>query len=275
MNPWLETLGVILVCVSGISLGRRFSGLPRPYWLLGYVLSAALIAVLLAAKHSSSLQVLPALSWVATSRAKFVILSLAVTTGLTTPLSRLPRKSEKLLTCIVMTVVVSWFSVLPFLTPALIKGRLANLSTRFDSDGVCLQGTSYTCGPAAAVTALEKLGLHGSEGEIAILAHCSPVSGTLPGCLSAALRDRYAGQGLKCRYGYFDSIAQLKKAGITLAVVKDAFLLDHCVTVLEVSDYVVTVADPMTGLRSLSHKQFERIWRFCGIVLNRDSAESI
>ncbi len=270
MNPWLETLGVILLCLCGIGLGRLFSSFPKHYWLLGYVLSAALVAVLLAAKHSSSLQLLPALSWIAASRAKFVILALAVTTGLTSPLSRLPRKSEKLLTCIVMAVVVSWFSVLPFLTPALIKGRLANLSTRLDSDGVCLQGTSYTCGPAAAVTALNKLGLHASEGEIAILAHCSPVSGTLPACLSAALRDRYAGQGLKCRYDYFDSIAQLKKAGITLAVVKDAFLLDHCVTVLEVSDQAVTIADPTVGLRSLPHRQFEKVWRFSGIILNRD-----
>jgi hypothetical protein len=270
MNPWLETLGVILVCVCGISLGRLFWSFPKPYWSLGYILASVLIAVLLIAKHNGALQILPVLSWIATSRAKFVILSLAVTTGLTSPLSRLPRKSEKLLVCIVMVVVVSWFSVLPFLSAALIKGRLENLSTRFDSHGVCLQGTAYTCGPAAAVTALEKLGLSANEGEIALLAHCSPVTGTLPACLCAALADRYAGQGLVCRYRYFNSISQLKKAGVTLAIIRDAFLLDHCVAVLEVSDHTVTVGDPMAGLRVIPHKQFEQIWRFSGIVLNRD-----
>jgi len=270
MNPWLETLGVILICLSGIFLGRLFSNSQKPYWSLGYILSSVLIAVLLAGRHNSPLHSLPPLAWIVASRTRFIILALAVTMGLTTPLSRLPRRSEKLLVCIVMAVVVGWFSVLPFLSTALIKSRLENLATRFDSDGVCRQATSYTCGPAATVTALKKLGLSANEGEIALLAHCSPITGTLPACLCAALRDRYGGQGLKCRYSYFDSVSQLKKAGVTLAVVKDAFLLDHCVAVLEVSDHTVTIADPMAGLRSMPPKQFEKIWRFSGVVLNRD-----
>jgi predicted double-glycine peptidase len=48
---------------------------------------------------------------------------------------------------------------LPFLVPALIKERLSNLTTRLDSNGICYQSTDYTCGPAAAVTALRRLGL--------------------------------------------------------------------------------------------------------------------
>jgi hypothetical protein len=270
MSTWLETVGVILICLCGIAIGRLFSSLPKPYWSLGYILSSALITVLLLARHNDSLGLLPALSWISASRAKFVILSLAATMGLTTPLSRLPGKSEKLLVAIVMAVVVGWFSVLPFLAPAMLRGRLANLSTRFDSDGVCLQATSYTCGPAAAVTALAKLGLSANEGEIALLAHCSPVTGTLPACLCAALVDRYGGQGLRCQYRHFDSISQLNKGGITLAIVRDAFMLDHCVAVLEVSDRTVTVADPMAGLSAIPRKQFEKTWRFSGVVLNRD-----
>lgn len=270
MNPWLETLGIILICLSGIYLGKLFSSFPKPYWSLGYILSSALIAVLVLARHNNSLGLGAVLSWITASRAKSVILSLAVTMGLTAPLSRLPRKSEKLLVWIVMTVVVGWFSVLPFLAPALLRGRLANLSTKFDSNGVCRQATSYTCGPAAAVTALAKLGLSANEGEIALLAHCSPVAGTLPACLCAALADRYAGQGLRCQYRHFDSISQLNKTGVTLAIVRDAFMLDHCVAVLEVSDRTVTVADPMAGLRTIPRKQFEKTWRFSGVVLNRD-----
>jgi hypothetical protein len=53
-----------------------------------------------------------------------------------------------------MVVVVVWFSVLPFLAPALVKGHLANLKTMVDSNGICFQTTDYTCGPAAAVTRL-------------------------------------------------------------------------------------------------------------------------
>ena len=183
MNPWFETLAVILVALLGILLGRVFSGLRRPYWTLGYFLPLLLIVFLVAVRCSDTLAFVWPFSWIAAGRAKFVILALAVTMGLTTPISRLPRKLEKLTICILMAVVVTWFSVLPFLVPALIKSHLSNLKTRIDSKGICFQTEDYTCGPAAAVTALRRLGLPAYEGEIAILSHTSPAVGTLPRCL--------------------------------------------------------------------------------------------
>jgi len=275
MNPWLETIGVVLMAMLGIAIGRVFSSFRRPFWTLGYFLPLALIVVLATPRYAGSLAFMPLFSSLTTGRVKFVILCLAVTMGLTTPLSRLPRKCEKFIICILMAVVVVWFSVLPFLVPALIKNHLLNLRTRVDSNGICFQATNYTCAPAAAVTALRKLGLPAQEGEIAVLSHSSPVAGTLPRCLYRALRNRYSADGLKCRYRHFDSLAELRDAGITLAVVRDTFLSDHCVAVLEVSDGMVTVADPVSGRMLISRKQFEKIWRFSGIVLKRDSTQSI
>ena len=274
MDPWLETIAVVLVALLGIVLGKAFSRIRRPSWTLGYFVPLVLIAVLVAPRYANSLAFVPPFYWF-TGRIKFVILCLAVTMGLTTPLSRLPRKCEKFMTCVLMAVVVTWFSVLPFLVPALIKDRLLNLRTSVDSDGVCLQTTDYTCAPAAAVTALGKLGLPANEGEIAVLSHSSPITGTLPRCLYTALRNRYSGDGLKCRYRYFNSLAELADAGITLVVVRNTFLTDHCVTVLDVSNGTVTVADPVAGRLLISQKHFEKIWRFSGIVLERDSAQSI
>ncbi len=273
MNPWLETIAVSIVVVSGIVLGRVFSGFRRPYWLGGYVLSALLITILLIARCNSALYFGQPLWWFIAGRAKFVILALATTIGLTTSLSRLPSKLERFAICTLMAVVVVWFSILPFLFPALIKDHLSNIETELDLDGICFQTTNYTCGPAAAVTALRRLGLPAQEGEIAVLAHTSPVTGTLPKCLYSALQNRYGADGLICQYQRFNSIAQLKNAGITLAVVKNAFLLDHCVAILEVSDQMVTVADPVLGKTSIPNKQFEKIWRFCGIVLKRNSIQ--
>ena len=155
-----------------------------------------------------------------------------------------------------------------------VKDELSNLKTIVNTNGICFQTTDYTCGPAAAVTALGKLGLSASEGEIAVLSHSSPVAGTLPACLRTALQNRYGADGLKSQYRHFDSIAQLRNAGITLAVVRDAFLSDHCVTVLEVSDRMVTIADPVLGKTLMSHEQFEKIWRFSGIVLKREPTQS-
>jgi len=273
MNPWLETIGIILVALLGIFLGRVFSRFRKAYWMMGYFLSLLLIVFLAVTRCSNSLAFVPPFVWTA-GRVKFVIFSLAVTMGLTTPLSRLPYKFEKVAIFILMVVVVGWFSVLPFLVPALIQGRLANLTTLIDSDGVCFQTTDYTCAPAAAVTVLRKLGLTAEEGEIAIISHTSPVAGTLPGCLQSALRNHYGDKGLRCQYRRFDSITQLKDAGLTLAVVKSAFLSDHCVAVLEVLDNTIIIADPVSGKMSLSYEQFEDIWRFSGIVLKRDSTHS-
>ncbi len=275
MSPWLETIGVILIALLGVFLGKVFSRPPKAiYWIIGYLLSASLILFLIITRYSNSLAFAPPLVWITAGRVKFVLFSLAVTIGLTSPLSRLPYKFEKAAIYILMVIVVVWFSVLPFLVPALIEDHLANLITQLDSNGICFQTTNYTCAPAAAVTALRKLGLPAQEGEIAVLSRTSSVTGTLPGCLEDALQNRYGNDGLRCQYRSFDSIAQLKDAGLTLAVVKSALLTDHCVAVLEVSDKMVTVADPVAGKKVLSHKQFEGIWRFSGIVLKRDSAQS-
>jgi hypothetical protein len=275
MNPWLETAGAILIAVFGVFAGRACSRFRKPWWVLGYVLPSMLIVMLAMVRFNNSLYFVSPFSWISVGRVRYVVLSLAVSMGLTVPLSRLPYKFEKLIVCLLMAGFVTWFSVLPFLVPALIKERLSNLQTKFDKNGVCRQSTDYTCGPAAAVTALEKLGLRADEGELAVLSYSSPVTGTLPACLSSALQDRYSAEGLSCRYRHFDSIAQLKNAGITLALVREAFLMDHCLAVLEVSDDAVTVADPVTGTRLMPYKQFEKIWRFCGIVLQRNSLKNI
>jgi hypothetical protein len=111
--------------------------------------------------------------------------------------------------------------------------------------------------------------LRGYEGELAILAHTSPVAGTLPSCLSDALKSKYGSMGLKCLYRHFDSIEELKNSGVTLAVVKSAFMVDHCVVILDVSNNKVTVADPVLGEISMPKELFEKIWQFSGIVLSR------
>ena len=128
---------------------------------------------------------------------------------------------------------------------------------------------------SAAVTALGRLGLAAEEGELAVLSYSSPITGTLPACLSSALQDRYRADGLRCHYRRFASIDQLRNIGITLAVVKETLFKDHCLAVLEVTEDAITVADPVTGVRLMPHRQFESIWRFSGIVLERDPLQSI
>jgi hypothetical protein len=233
----------------------------------------ALIGLLLAAPYVSIKAFVPIFTWISGGRARFVIIGLAATMGSMTLLGRLKYLVEKALVFVVMVGVVIWGAVLPFLVPALIRADLTSLQTRMDADNVCVQSTDYTCGPAAAVTALRQLGLPAYEGEIAVLSHTSPVAGTLPWCLYKAIQNRYGAEGLDCQFRHFDSISQLREADVTLAVVRDAFLLDHCVAILEVGNDTVTIADPVLGRQRMSHKDFEGVWRFYGIALKFGPAQ--
>jgi hypothetical protein len=275
MVPYFEAAGVILISVLSIILGRVFSGLKKPYWTFGYFFPCLFIAVLVIARLDDSLCFNRPFCWFVAGRSRYVVLSFAVCMGLTVPLSRLPRRFEKILVCILMFIFVTWFSVMPFLFPVILKGKLLSKATCYDKDGICRQTTNYTCGPAAAVTALEHLGLNAREGEIAVLSQSSPVVGTLPTMLCAALEKRFSQDGLRCEYRRFDSVEQLRKTGVTLVVIKEGFLLDHCIVVLEVLENTVAVADPMTGKELIPIEQFEKIWRFSGIILERETTQSI
>ncbi len=275
MDLLLETSIISTAVISGVLLSRKFSRLRAPYWACGYFISLILIALLLTGRYSMALSFVPPFSWAAAGRARFIVSAWAITMGLITPLSRLPHRSEKHIVCLLAFVFVTAFSIVPFLAPNFLRNDLSTLQTKVDSNGICFQSRSYTCGPAAAVTALRKLGFNAQEGEIAVLARSSPITGTLPRSLYSALQARYGSEGLKCRYRYFDSVSQLRGIGVTLAVVRDAFLIDHCVAVLDVSDRTVVIADPVLGKQLMSHEQFERMWRFTGIVLRRDVLGSI
>lgn len=275
MNPWFEIFCVIMFALSGAAAGRAFSRARRSIRVWGYILPFVLIAIILLAKYNSSLAFVPPFSWLTAGRIKYVVMSMVITIGLMTPLPHLPYKAERILTTILMVALVTCCSILPFLVPALIKADMSKIETRFDSNGICRQTKDYTCGPAAAVTALNRLGLEAKEGEIAVLSYTAPVIGTLPQCLDQALNDRYKAQGLVSQYRTFDSLAQLKDEGLTLAVIRDAFMLDHCVAVLDVSETSVTFADPALGMMSIPREQFKKIWRFAGITLKRNTTQKI
>ncbi len=271
MSPWLETGGVLLLGFSGVALGRWFSRLPKWYWTLGYFIPLTLIVLVGLAYRVRALELHPPFSWLMTGRREFALTALIGTMVLTTPLSRLRSARDRAATLLLMVCVCLQVSVWPFLAPAFNRHKLAALRTRIDSDGVCLQNTDYTCGPAAAVTALRRLGFPAEEGEIAWLCKTSTAIGTPPDVLCRALQQRYGAEGLICDYRAFESVSVLKRAGYTLALMKFAFLLDHYVAVLDVDDQYLTVGDPLNGKRRLTPAEFAGQWRFVGVTLKREA----
>jgi len=271
LTPWLESLVVAAIALLAFLLGRWCSRLRKPYWLIGYFLPLGLILLYCLAIFVPQLASVPPISWMASGRSRFVCFNFVAVMLLSTPLVRLPGKRNRAVICLLLLVLTS-MSILPFLAPAFNRSYLAGLKTRVDGDGVCRQSNEYTCGPAAAVTALRKLGLPAEEWELAILANPSSLTGTEPDVLAKQLQKRYGADGLVAEYRGFRDVNELKKARLTVAVMKFNALQDHCVTILGVETNRVVVGDPLSGLVLIPAEEFENQWQFVGIVLRRTSA---
>ena len=269
MAAYLETTGVVLLAVFGILIGRAFSRLPKPYWAIGYITPFLLAGMVFLARRVGALQEVEPFSWLMAGRREFVALAISYTMLMTTALARLPLRRQRVLVNIFMSIAVIYFSILPFALPAILQGRLAALETIINPNGVCIQGTAYTCGPAAAVTLLGSLGIRAEEGQIAVAARSTPVTGTPSDLLCDALTDLYAENGISCESLQFDSIKELREAGPTMAVIEYSFMVDHYVAVLNITDDKIVLGDPLRGKRILTHDEFSKIWRQEGIVLKR------
>ena len=270
MNLVFDAIISTSLACGGSLLGHLFSRLPRPFWLIGYFIPLALILVYGVAVQFPALSFVPPVSWMTIGLKRFALMGFLAAMTLTTPLSRLPRRRDRLLVAALAAVIVLVMSAWPFLAPLLSRNQLAHLKTRVGPDGVCRQNTDYTCGPAAAVTALRQLGLAGDEGRIAILSCTSSATGTPPDILAEALQNEYRKDGFVAEFRAFQDISELKQAGLTIALVKFGFLVDHYVAVLGVTDSEVLVGDPLNGLDRMSYGEFLKRWRFTGIVVKRN-----
>ena len=271
LTPWLESLAVAGIALFAFLLGRWSSRLPKPYWLVGYLLPLGLILLYCVAAFQPGVAMVPPLSWMTVGRSRFVCFNFVTTMVLSAPLARLPQRRTRMVVC-ALIVVLTAMSVVPFAAPAFNRSYLAGLKTRVDGDGVCRQSKDYTCGPAAAVTVLRRLGLPAEEGEIAILSYTSAITGTEPDVLAKALQKRYGDDGLVAEYRGFRTMDELRDAGLTVAVMKFNALQDHCVAILGVETNRVLVGDPLSGFGSCSIEDFEEKWLFVGIVLKWGAA---
>jgi hypothetical protein len=267
LRSLLETIGVSALGLGGVFAGLWFSRLSGRGWMLGYLIPLIFVTLLIVGRIQQ-LDLIPPMSWLLAGRTEFFLAVPVLTMILTTPISRVPRRETRRLTVLFM-VLLGGFSIWPFLAPALCEGQLRSLNTRVDSNGVCLQGTDYTCGPAAAVTLLRAMGLPAEEGELALQVKTTSAWGTPPDILAQELSKRYGPDGLSCEYRHFKSVDELRAAGALLAVIKYGFLVDHYVAVLEVTDQDVVVGDPLVGRKRISHQEFLKQWRHSGVILRR------
>lgn len=245
MNPWYFTLIAILLTTAAVVVALRWR---KGWWVLvalgvGTVAASWVFANDIPRRwHGYSYAL--ALPWVGFPLLQFDSLSRIVKGGL-------------IIATMTVTIHSGWME---FLGPALARWELAKLKTEFDANGICRQSTDYTCGPAAAVTALRKLGVSAGEGELALLACTGPENGTDPTDLAAAIRERFGGAGIRVDDHALDTLADLEKAGLALTVIKWDATEDHWVTMVEMNEREVRYADPVRGLRTVPRAEFQSIW---------------
>jgi predicted double-glycine peptidase len=263
-----QTAGVILLAGFGIFLGRWISRWMSRAWLVGYVVPLLLVVIIGIPRWSPRIETVPPFSWIMADRMEFAAIALICTTLLTTPLSRLRQRRQRFAVFLFMVLFTIYFSVLPFLMPVFAYSQLSGLETTIDHDGVCLQSNGYNCGPAAAVTVLRKIGVPAEEGELALRAHTTRFAGTPTDSLCAAIRSCYA---VSCRTVYCRTVHELNGREPLIALVKFSFMVDHFVAVLSVTDREVILGDPLEGIRTCTHEEFEKEWRKCAIVLEKNA----
>jgi predicted double-glycine peptidase len=265
--PWAQAAGVVALGAAGVMAGWWVS--PRRWWPAACVLAMALVVAFGAARWEPRLELVAPFAWVMKGRMEYALLAPAAAVALVPPTMRLRFRRQRILVGAFLAIVASNYSVMPFLWPALARPRLAHLETRIDRDDVCRQTTAYTCGPAASVTALRRLGIEAQESELALDMYTSPALGTPADVLATALQDRYAPLGVSCEYRAFDSLDSLPRGTPVLAVVKFSLMVDHYVTVLDFDKHRVVVGDPAAGKTTYTRAEFEQRWRFRGVVLRR------
>ncbi|MFW6158752.1 MAG: cysteine peptidase family C39 domain-containing protein [Planctomycetota bacterium] len=269
LRPTLETIGCVALIGAAYGGWRVVARTGSRGWAASYLVPLVVLAMLAAARWLAWLEFYPPFSWLMAGRVEFVLGGVAVAGFLAALPPRLRRGSQRFVVAAFLVLVIIRFAVLPFLLPAVLSGQFARLGRRVDPDGVCLQSTRYTCGPAAAVTALERLGVTATEGGLAAQAHTNHISGTQPDALAAAIGELHADEGVGARYRYFGSPDELRGQEPVIALIKWGLMVDHYVTVLEVTGQEVVLGDPLGGHRRMGHGAFGEIWRHTGVAVWR------
>lgn len=257
---------ILLACIAYCT-GFFIARLKSPWWMLGYIIPIIPTSIIAVGRWIPTLEMTPLFQLLMNGRREYIIMALSTALLLAVPTAKLKRKLSAILSTSFAALFVIHFSVLPFLLPVFNRNTLMNIKTSFDQFGACIQSTGYTCGPAAAVTALREFDIPAQEGELAIFAHSTSSAGTPPELLCRTINRLYESRGIQASFKSFSSVSEIQKQLPVIAILRFGFLVDHFATVLRVTDEYITVADPAKGMRMMSISNFEAEWRGTGITL--------
>jgi peptidase C39-like protein len=270
MHEILNTLLVTGLAVGAAWVGTRLARLPGRAWMWGWVVPLGILYAAAMGLNFPQFSFTPPLSWITGGWGRWIVVACTASMTLGTLISRLPKSRSHGVLWMLCGVVILRTAAAPFLSPLFTQGTLRSLITQVDGHGVCLQGTFYNCGPAAAVTALRRLGFAAEEGELALLCGTTCLIGTPDDFIADGLREKYGPQGLVVERRYVASIDELRGWPVSIAAIKYNSFVDHYVTVLGFKGDQIVLGDPLCGEDTRPVEDFVKDWRHVAILLRRD-----
>ncbi len=267
-------LTVTVTAVASVAgwVGFRAARLGSRTWVWAILPPLAVLVLTALALNFRWMAFVPPTSWLSGGSERWLSLSIAGAMTLGALAAKVREAGQRRALLMLAGIVVLRSGTLPFAGPIFTRDALRTMKTHVDRRGVCLQNTSYNCGPAAAVTALRRLGFPAEEGQIGLLCKTDPFFGTADDKLAEVLAKRYGPQGLVVEHRYVKSVEELREWPVVIAVIKFSLFIDHYVAVLKVDGDTVTVGDPLTGADELSKQEFEKKWNHVAILLKRTGA---
>ncbi|GEM_PF-3165324 len=263
--PFQYSLFVLLTIAAGIWLGRSLVLKSERLWVFAYLIAMLLILYIGLAMRDPYFESLPGLGFLMKGRTEFGLIGFLVAMLITMLALKAESSGLKILLPAFGILITVFYSFFPFFLPDWYREEFSSFKTQIDANGVCKQNTDYTCGPAAAVTALHHLKISAEEGEIAILAFSNWVTGTPTDLLCDAINSKLINQNLECRTVKLADLNEIKRFP-AIAAVEYGLLVDHYVTLLGCEGSQLKIADPLDGIKFVSKEKFLSKWRKITII---------
>jgi len=252
---WLQLIAFPLLAVGGIRLGI-WSARQKNWWI-PVTTAFILIALVIFGVRTERLHFLPPFSWLVNLRINPPLMTACISVLLTILLLKLPQRRTRYLVATAMAVMLLVYGLFPVIMPLAARATLLSTPTLIDRLGVCRQRHGFTCGPAAAVTCLARLGIKADEGPIAVAAHCGPGVGADGWALASAMNTAAPGHHFTYRYA-------ARPEDLTLPAVADMNMQSvggHYIALLAIDGNDILVGDPLTGFDRMPRSEFMSQWK--------------
>ena len=253
--PWIQWIAFPLLAIAGIRLGTWASH--RRGWWIPVTAAFVLIGLVILGVRTEHLRFFPPFSWLVNLRINPPLMTACISTLLTILLLKLPQRRTRYFVGTAMAVMLGVYGLFPVIMPLAARGTLLSTPTLIDRLGVCRQRHGFTCGPAAAVTCLARLGITADEGPLAVASHCGPGVGADGWALANAMNAAAPGHQFNYRYAANPEDLQLP----AVADMNMQSVGGHYIAILGIEGDNIVVGDPLTGFDKMPRNEFMPQWK--------------